>query len=152
MSRKFFAAAALAAVALTGILLVARPARADDGDQATNVQVSLPRVMSASTTSVMPGPTLATKYVVINMLRLPNISDYQPLVVDYKDFALRTLAGDTYYVDRKATSKLPFSLSEGVLGLRQSTVGSLAFQVPSTMRDATLVYYVDVCDAVYFSY
>jgi hypothetical protein len=149
MNRKSFAPAAIAALALTSVLL-ARPARADDGDQATNVQVALPRVMSAASTSVMPGPTAATKYVVINMLRVPNISDCQPLVVDYKDFALRTLDGDTYHVDRKVTSKLPFSLSEGVLGLRQATIGSLAFQVPSTTRDATLVYYVDVCGAVYF--
>ena len=27
-----------------------------------------------------------------------------------------------------------------------------AFLVPATMRDASLVYYVDVCGAVYFSY
>jgi len=145
------AASAILAIAVCGAgATLAPPARADgDGDQSTNVQVNLPLVMSATTTSVMPGPTPVTKYVVINMLRLPNISDCQNLVVDYKDFGLRTRAGDIYYVDRSVTKRLPFALSEGVLGPRQTTVGSLAFQVPATMRDATLVYYVDVCDAVY---
>ena len=108
--------------------------------------------MSASTTSVMPGPTAETKYVIINMLQVPNISDCQNLVIDYKDFVLRTREGDAYYVNRRATSKLPLSLSEGVLGPGQTAFGSLAFLVPATMRDASLVYYVDVCGAVYFSY
>ena len=148
---RLLGAAAVLAIAVCGAgPYLAPPARADgDTDQSTNVQVNLPLVMSATTTSVMPGPTATTKYVVINMLRLPNISDCQNLVVDYKDFGLRTREGDIYYVDRFVTKKLPFSLSEGVLGPHQTTVGSLAFQVPATMRDATLVYYVDVCDAVY---
>lgn len=147
-----FIAAALLAIAVCGGTTRAQPARADDGDQSTTVQVSLPRAMSASFTTVMPGPTADTKYVVINMLRVPNISTCQNLVVDYKDFALRTRDGDAYYVNRKLTATLPFSLSEGVVGPRQATVGSLAFQVPATMRDATLVYYADVCGAVYGSY
>ena len=153
MNRRITIAAIIAIALSTGALFVGRTALAEqDGDQWTNVQISLPRPMSASTTSVMPGPTAETKYVIINMLQVPNISDCQNLVIDYKDFVLRTREGDAYYVNRRATSKLPLSLSEGVLGPGQTAFGSLAFLVPATMRDASLVYYVDVCGAVYFSY
>ena len=152
MSPRFVTAALLATIACGGALVLPHTTRADDTDQYTNVQVSLPQAMRASSTSVMPGPTPATKYVVINLLRIPNISACDNLVVDYKDFALATRDGDYYYVNRKVTATLPFSLSEGVVGPRQSTVGSLAFQVPASLRDASLVYYAQVCGATYGSY
>lgn len=143
---------ALAALTCAAIIVLAPPARADDGDQSTPVEVSLPTGMSSTTSSVMPGPTSATKYVVINMLRVRNQSRLQPLDVNYKDFVLRTDGGDVYYVDQKATAALPLSLSEGSLGPGQLAVGSIAFRVPATLRRAALAYYVVQFDANYPSY
>jgi hypothetical protein len=137
----------------TGILaMAAAPLRADDSDQSTPVQISLPAGMESTTSSVLPGPTSKTKYVIINMLRLRNQSRVQPLNVNYKDFALRTDDGDVYYVNPKVTGALPFSMAEQPLGPGQVAVGSIAFEVPATVRRAALAYYVVQFDANYPSY
>ena len=145
--------ATLAAASALGLVFgSALIAAADDSDQSTPVQVSLPAGMTSTTTSVMPGPTPQTKYVVINMLRVRNQSRLQPLNVLYKDFALRVENGDVYYVDPKVTAALPTALSEGSLGPGEAFVGSIAFKVPSTVRNAALGYYVTQFDANYPSY
>jgi hypothetical protein len=139
----------LAALALAANAAPAHALQPEDGDQQTPVQVTLPQGMTATTTSVMPGPTPDTKYVVINWLRLFNQSKLQPLNIDYKDFRLRAENGDFFDVDRKVTRSLLSPLSEESLGVGQEATGSLAFKVPATMRTAHLGYYVIQFDAIY---
>ena len=119
------------------------------GSQSTPVQVSFPRGMTASGTTVAPGPSADTKYVIIEMLKLHNRSHAEPLNVDYKDFKLQSLRGDYFYVDRKKTESLHFSLSETMLRPGQGTAGSLAFLVPASLTKASLVYHVNQFDANY---
>jgi len=150
--------AALAAIAVAAF--AASSARAeysdqtDFADQNTPVQVTLPEGFTSTTNEVRPGPTEATKYLIINALRVRNQSRLQPLNVDYKDFVLRDFFGyDTpYHIDVKYTKALPISLSEGSLGPGQYTVGAIAFLVPATMRKALLWYYVYQFDATYPTY
>jgi hypothetical protein len=145
----------LASLAVLAAVFIALPAvRADDADQGTPVQVTLPEGMTSTTLEVRPGPTATTKYLIIRELRLTNQSKLQPLSVDYKDFVLRDYFNydDGVHVDRKFTSSLPDSLSEGSLGPGQRFVGSIAFLVPATMIKASLWYYVTQFDATYPTY
>jgi len=144
--------AGFAALAVTVVVLAA--ARADDGDQRTPVQVTLPQGMTSTTLEVRPGPSATTKYLIIHELRLTNLSRLQPLSVDYTDFVLRDYFNydDGIHVDRKFTSSLPDSLSEGSLGPGQRFVGSIAFLVPAKMTKASLWYYVTQFDATYPTY
>jgi hypothetical protein len=146
---------AVASLALLAATFLALPAaRASDGDQRTPVQVTLPEGMTSTTPEVRPGPTPATKYLIIHELRVTNQSRLQPLNVDFKDFVLRDYFNydDAIHVDRTFTSSLPDSLSEGSLGPGQRSVGSIAFLVPATMRKASLWYYVTQFDANYPTY
>jgi hypothetical protein len=145
----------LASLAVLAAAFIALPAaRADDADQGTPVQVTLPEGMTSTTLEVRPGPTATTKYLIIRELRLTNQSRLQPLTVDYKDFVLRDYFNydDGVHVDRKFTSSLPDSLSEGSLGPGQRFVGSIAFLVPAKMIKASLWYYVYQFDATYPTY
>jgi hypothetical protein len=146
---------ALASLAvLTALFFMSSATRADDADQGTPVQVTLPQGMSSTTLEVQPGPTAATKYLIIRALRVTNQSRLQPLNVDYKDFVLQDFFnyGDGVHVDRKFTSSLPDSLSEGSLGPDQRFIGTIAFLVPATMTKALLWYYVYQFDATYPTY
>jgi hypothetical protein len=139
---------------LAATWFVSPAARAEDGDQRTPVQVTLPEGMTSTTLEVQPGPTAATKYVIIRELRVTNQSRLQPLNVDYNDFVLRDYFSyyDGIHVDRKFTTSLPDSLSEGSLGPGQRFVGSIAFLVPAKMIKASLWYYVYQFDATYPTY
>ena len=149
----------LAGLAGFAVALCACIARADiygdqqsaQWDQQTPVEITLPQGLTSSTIEVRPGPTPAQKYVIINALRVTNLSRLTPLSVDFKDFVLRNFYGydDAYHVDAKYTRSLPLSLSEGSLGPGQTTVGAIAFLVPSTMRKASMWYYVYLTDATY---
>jgi hypothetical protein len=141
-------------ILLAVTFIVVPAARADDGDQRTPVQVTLPEGMTSTTLEVWPGPSATTKYVIIRELRVTNQSRLQPLNVDFNDFVLRDFFGyyDGYHVDRKFTSSLPDSLSEGSLGIGQRSVGSIAFLVPAKMTKAVLWYYVIQFDANYPTY
>jgi hypothetical protein len=147
-------AALFSLAALAAVFFMSFAARADDGDQQTPVQVTLPEGMSSTTLEVRPGPTAATKYLIIRELRVTNQSSLQPLNVDYHDFVLRDYFSyyDGVHVDRKFTISLPDSLSEGSLGPGQRFVGSLAFLVPAKMIKASLWYYVYQFDATYPTY
>lgn len=147
-------AVVLASLALAAALLSSPVARAQDADQGTPVQVTLPQGMTSTTLEVRPGPSDTTKYLIIRELRVTNQSRLQPLNVDYNDFVLRDYFnyGDALHVDRKFTSSLPDSLSEGSLGPGQRFVGSIAFLVPAAMTKALLWYYVYQFDATYPTY
>ena len=157
MKRRFILTAL---IFITAASLTTPAARADYDDQQnfadqnTPVQVTLPEGFQSTTNEVRPGPTQATKYFIINALRVTNQSRLQPLNVDYKDFVLRDFFGyDTaYHIDAKYTKALPTSLPEGSLGPGQTYVGAIAFLVPSTMRKALLWYYVYQFDATYPTY
>jgi hypothetical protein len=150
--------AGFAAIAV--MTFAASSVRADYGDQSdfadqnTPVQVTLPEGFTSTTNEVRPGPTAATKYLIINALRVTNQSRLQPLSVDYKDFVLRDFFGyDTaYHIDVRYTKALPTSLPEGSLGPGQFYVGAIAYLVPATMRKALLWYYVYQFDATYPTY
>jgi hypothetical protein len=146
---------ALASLTILAAIFAALPtAGADEGDQRTPVQVTLPEGMTSTTLEVRPGPTATTKYLIIHELRVTNQSQLQPLNVDFKDFVLRDYFNydDAIHVDSKFTNSLPDSLSEGSLGPGQRSVGALAFLVPATMRKASLWYYVYQFDATYPTY
>ena len=139
---------------LDAAFIALHAAWADDADQGTPVQVTLPEGMTSTTLEVRPGPTATTKYLIIRELRLTNQSRLQPLTVDYKDFVLRDYFNydDGVHVDRKFTASLPDSLSEGSLGPGQRFVGSIAFLVSAKMTKASLWYYVTQFDANYPTY
>lgn len=144
-----------ALIACAATLVLSAGARADSSDQYTQVQVQLPTGFWSTSSYALPGPTAATKYIVIDQMHMFNQSRVSPLNVDYKDFVLRGDGGgyeDGYHVDRTKTASLVTSLSEGVLGPGQPETGSLAFLVPAAMRRATLWYYVVQFDATYPSY
>jgi hypothetical protein len=135
----FFRFATPALVALA-IAVGAMPASSAEGvDASTPVQVALPSGFSSTTTSVEPGLSGKTKFVIINMLRVRNASRTVPLDVLYRRFSLVTDQGDRFDVSAR-TKSLPFSLSEGSLGPGQGEVGSLAFEVPAGVLRAALMF------------
>lgn len=140
----------IAAIACAALVMLASSASAAESDQATSpVLVDMPQGFRYDNVLVLPGPTQATKYVVITSVRVANQSRVQPLDVEYGQFKLQTLDGDSYGVNRKVTAARPLSLTEQSLGPGQAAIGDLAFEIPSTVRRVSLWYYVIQFDATY---